>query len=76
MVKPFNDFMQTTSEEHLDHIKSVSRHIKGIDCIQGRNLTGVMPVKGHFARQKHTSNKNARQVTYKVYIFPFHVKGP
>ena len=43
---------------------------------QGRNLTGVMPVKGHFARKKHTPNKNARQVTYKVYIFPFHVKGP
>ena len=44
--------------------------------MQGRNLTGVMPVKGHFARKKHTPNKNARQVTYKVYIFPFHVKGP
>ena len=47
-----------------------------IDKHQGKNLTGVMPVKGHFARQKHTPNKNARQVTYQVYIFPFHVKGP
>ena len=44
--------------------------------LQGKNLTGVMPIKGHFARQKHTPNKNVRQVTYKVYIFPFHVKGP
>ena len=33
---------------------------------QGTNLTGVMPVKGHFACQKHIHNKNARQVTYKV----------
>ena len=33
---------------------------------QGRNLTGVMPVVGHFARQKHTHHKSARQVTYKV----------
>ena len=51
-------------------------HSKTIRQVQGKNLTGVMPVKGHFARQKHTPNKNVRQVTYKVYIFPFHVKGP
>ena len=44
--------------------------------VQGKNLTGVTLVKGHFACQKHTPNKNACQVTYKVYIFPFHVKGP
>ena len=31
---------------------------------------------GCHARQKHTPKKNARQVTYKVYIFLFHVKGP
>ena len=39
---------------------------------QGKNLTGVMPVKGHFARQKHTHNKNACQVEISI----FHVKGP
>ena len=33
---------------------------------RGKNLTGVMPVEGRFACQKHTHNKNARQVTYKV----------
>ena len=30
---------------------------------QGKNLTGVMPIKCHFARQKYTHNKNAGQVT-------------
>ena len=48
---------------------------KGYTWEQGRKLTGVMPVQGHFARQKHTPNKNVRQVTYKLTIFIFHAKG-
>ena len=42
---------------------------------QDRNFMGAMTVKGHFSRQKRTPNKNVCQVTYKVYIFPFHVNG-
>ena len=61
--------------DHDDHFSNVCIDIL-IHEKQGRNLTGVMPVRGHFARQKHTHNKNARQVTYKVEISIFHVKGP
>ena len=40
---------------------------------QRKKLTGVMLVKGHFACQEHTPNKNVCQVRYKSLNFCFHM---